>query len=372
MRPLLLFAVVLIAQTMAGCSGSSSTRTVAAECHGGAADHNSQIDTDYFSAISPDAGSIYGGGRVNVFGDIDRPCDRHGWERSRWGWVGAPEDLTRHVLYAPPHAVGRVDLVVTNPDGGSAAAAYTYVDPGSFDLNGACAGFTVDGSDTWIEFTVRDQLLTNLPGIDPFDNLVEIELSAPVLNGKVEFVGDAVRFSAWVASASDAAGTIDMTRCRVLRICAGCRYRGVFDRSPLDFLLLETQSTGRYSPWKRCANGNEELQAAHTSASVLAASFLRRAIRRLPRWQGRAGRRRSRDRRGSEGGIRRHLDSRKWQGILGCSPRQTAPRYESGTTHGDQSSSMHATNQLPRGSPAPRPAATRPSSATARRALRFP
>ena len=104
----------------------------------------------------------------------------------------------------------------SNPAGGAtlkAIGAYTYVDPESFDLNGTWGGFTIDGSDTWIEFTVRGNLLSNVSCIDPTDKRVDIELSAPVVNGKVEFIGDAGRFSAWVASASEAAGTIDMAPC---------------------------------------------------------------------------------------------------------------------------------------------------------------
>jgi hypothetical protein len=75
----------------------------------------------------------------------------------------------------------------------------------------------VDGSDTVLAFTVRDNVLTHVQCIDPFNQAVELELAAPVVNGKVEFAGAAGRFSAWVASASEAAGTIDIAPCSGVR-----------------------------------------------------------------------------------------------------------------------------------------------------------
>jgi hypothetical protein len=71
----------------------------------------------------------------------------------------------------------------------------------------------VDGSDTWIEFTVRDQLLKSVRCADPFDRRLTIDLSQPFVNGKVEVVGEAGRFSAWTVSPTEMAGTIDMAPC---------------------------------------------------------------------------------------------------------------------------------------------------------------
>ena len=153
---------------------------------------------------------------VNVFGDIDRRATvTVGGIRVGLGWN--PQDLTRHILYSPPHAAGRVDLVVTNPDGGSVVAAYTYANPESFDLNGQWVGITVDGSDTDLEFTVRDNVLIRVQCVDPFYRSVALSPKAPVVNGKVEFTGDTGRFVAWVASASEAAGTIDISPCSFRR-----------------------------------------------------------------------------------------------------------------------------------------------------------
>jgi hypothetical protein len=165
-------------------------------------------------SISPDTGSIYGGGVVAIVGDIDRRATATlGGIAVGLGW--SPTDATLHLLVTPPHTAGAVDVVVTNPAGGSQTitGGYTYIEPGSSRLDGDWAGYTVDGSDTWIEFTVRDQRLTSVRCIDAFDNRLAIDLSQPFVNGKVDVMTDEGRFSAWTVSSGETAGTIDMRPC---------------------------------------------------------------------------------------------------------------------------------------------------------------
>jgi hypothetical protein len=165
-------------------------------------------------SISPDTGSIYGGGQVTIVGEINRGATATlGGIAVALGW--SPNDATRFAFTAPAHTAGPVDIVVTNPGGGSqtVVGAYTYVEPASYRLDGEWAGFTVDGSDTWIEFTVHDQLLKSVRCADPFDRRLTIDLSQPFVNGKVEVVGEAGRFSAWTVSPTEMAGTIDMAPC---------------------------------------------------------------------------------------------------------------------------------------------------------------
>lgn len=212
MRSIQIAAVVLIAHTVAGCSGSENAGP------SGPSVVPSQIPSDAprptIVGISPDTGSIYGGGVVTVVGEIDRRATATlGGIAVDLGW--SPTDATKHFLVTPPHTAGSVDIVVTNPTGGSqtVVGGYAYVEPGSYRLDGEWAGYTVDGSDTWIEFTVRDQLLTSVRCIDPFDNRLAIDLSQPFVNGKVEVMRDAGRFSAWSVSPTETAGTIDMKPC---------------------------------------------------------------------------------------------------------------------------------------------------------------
>lgn len=212
MRSIQIVAVVLIAYTMAGCSGSETAGPSGPSVGPSLVPSGAPKPT--ITNISPDSGSIYGGGVVTVVGEIDRAATATlGGIAVGLGW--SPTDATKHSFVSPPHAAGPVDIVVTNPTGGSqtVVGAYTYVEPGSYRFDGEWAGYTVDGSDTWIEFTVRDRLLTSVRCIDPFDMRLGIELSQPFVNGKVEIVTDAGRFSAWTVSPTETAGTIDMTPC---------------------------------------------------------------------------------------------------------------------------------------------------------------
>jgi IPT/TIG domain len=212
MRSIQIVAVGLIAYSMAACSGSETAGPT--EPSAGPSRVASGGPKPTIANISPDSGSIYGGGVVTVVGNIDRQATATlGGVGVSLGW--SPADAAVHLFITPAHAAGPVDIVVTNPDGGSqtVVGAYTYVEPGSYQLNGEWAGYTVDGSDTWIEFTVRDQLLTSVRCIDPSDTRLAIDLSQPFVNGKVEVATDAGRFSAWAVSPTETAGTIDMKPC---------------------------------------------------------------------------------------------------------------------------------------------------------------
>jgi len=160
--------------------------------------------------ISPDRGTTNGGTLVTVVGTFDRTATVTiaGIPVSS-GW--SPTFDKR--FSSPPHAAGSVDIVVTNQDGTSetVVGAFTYIDPRSFDLEGTWGGFT--DSEMWVEFTVSEHVLATVRCADEVFRPVEIPLSEPAANGKVEFVGDAGRFSVSMLTPSDAAGTIDLVPC---------------------------------------------------------------------------------------------------------------------------------------------------------------
>jgi len=216
MRAIQVVAVVLIAYPMAGCSGAeiagpSAPSSVPPQIR-------SSAPNPTIVSISPDTGSIYGGGVVTVVGEIDHAATAT-VDGIPVGLGWSPTDATKHLFVSPQHTAGPVDIVVTNAAGGSqtVVGAYTYVEPGSYRFDGKWAGYTVDGTDTWIEFTVRDQLLTSVRCIDPADMRLAIEISQPFVNGKAEIVTDAGRFSAWTVSPTETAGTIDMKPCSGIR-----------------------------------------------------------------------------------------------------------------------------------------------------------
>jgi len=225
MRSIQIVTVVLIAFTMTGCSRSGIVEPSGPNV--GPSQIPPPAPKPTIVSISPDAGSIYGGGVVTVVGDIDRRAKATlGGVAVHLGW--SPTDATKHLLVSPAHTAGPVDIVVTNPGGGSqtVVGAYTYLEPGSYRFDGEWAGYTVDGSDTWIEFTVRDQLLTSVRCVDPFNKSLAIDLAQPFVSGKVEVVTDAGRFSAWAVSPTETAGTIDMKPCGgILRWEAGLQPR---------------------------------------------------------------------------------------------------------------------------------------------------
>jgi len=116
----------------------------------------------------------------------------------------------------PAHAVGTVDLVVTNPDGQShrVAAGYTYAPPDSFDPNGAWGGYTLHGTDTWVEFVIRDKRLVSAScSYNARVDLTFAELPS-VESGEFSVLADGgATISGRIVSASEMAGTISVPSC---------------------------------------------------------------------------------------------------------------------------------------------------------------
>ena len=135
--------------------------------------------------------------------------------------VQAPADypsssLTTFYTEAPPHAVGTVDLIVTNPDGQSqrVTAAYTYGLEDAFDMNGSWSGFTSNGTDTLVEFAIRDNTLVS--ATCGYTAIVPFTFSHPprVEHGGFSLVADdGATLSGKIVSASEMVGAIDFPAC---------------------------------------------------------------------------------------------------------------------------------------------------------------
>jgi len=146
-----MMAALLIAQTMAGCSKSQiagptgPTGPVTPDGPSGPPPVTSAT-----MALSPDTGSTYGRSLVTVtiVGEID------------WRATGATTTLDGIPIYlgpswgdhpttflTPPHAAGRVDLVVTSPNGVTQTfvGAFTYVEPDTYTLSGVITEMTANG-----------------------------------------------------------------------------------------------------------------------------------------------------------------------------------------------------------------------------------
>ena len=125
MRPIQMMAALLIAQTMAGCSGSPiggptgptgpttpagpTGPTTPAGPTGPVTPIPSDAPKPTISTISPDTGSVFGGSWVTITGEFDRRATATlGGIRVSMGSNFAG---TIHGLITPPHAAGPVDIL---------------------------------------------------------------------------------------------------------------------------------------------------------------------------------------------------------------------------------------------------------------------
>jgi hypothetical protein len=121
-------------------------------------------------------------------------------------------------LRTPPHPAGRVDVVVTNRDGmsGSAAGAFLYVSPGSFDPNGAWFAETFDGSHSAVSFTIENDALVRAACLPGAGGVVRLSLAvpAPVVDGEFSIEGpDGIAMTGRMVSASQIVGTMNLSPC---------------------------------------------------------------------------------------------------------------------------------------------------------------
>ena len=167
--------------------------------------------------VLPALGSTAGGSMVKIVGTGfwsgmtvtfgDTTVSQVAYPTSTW---------TTFYAETPPHAVGQVDLIVTNPIGqsGRLAAAYTYGSEDAFDMNGTWAGFTMSGTETAVEFLIRDNRLVSAAcaytAAVPFtfSNLPRVQ------NGSFSLTADdGATLSGRIVSASEIVGTINFPAC---------------------------------------------------------------------------------------------------------------------------------------------------------------
>lgn len=117
---------------------------------------------------------------------------------------------------APEHAAGIVDVVVTNPDGQShrLEAGYTYAPRDSFDMNGVWTGFTDHGTDTGVEFEIKNnRLISATCAYDAYLSFVFSE-PLPIQNGEFRLTADdGATLSGRVVSASEIVGAMNFPLC---------------------------------------------------------------------------------------------------------------------------------------------------------------
>ena len=168
--------------------------------------------------VLPSVGSAGGGAVIKIIGTGFMP----GMVAMFDGIRGTAEFDSPATSFAtfysetPAHAVGTVDLTVTNPDGQShrVAAGYTYAPQESFDPNGVWGGFSLNGTDTWVEFVIHDNRIVSAScAYDAKIPFTFAELPS-VHDGEFSVVADGeATISGRIVSASEMAGTISVPSC---------------------------------------------------------------------------------------------------------------------------------------------------------------
>lgn len=100
--------------------------------------------------------------------------------------------ITTFYTETPAHAVGTVDVVVTNPDGQSQrlAAGYTYAPQDSFDLNGVWSGYSLYGTDTLVDVVIQDNRLVSASCAYNVQTPFTFSESPRVQNGEFLLIAD--------------------------------------------------------------------------------------------------------------------------------------------------------------------------------------
>ena len=169
--------------------------------------------------VIPSVGSAAGGASIKIVGTGFMP----GMIAIFDGIKVTPSSASFAAFYTetPAHAAGMVDLVVTNPDGQShrVEGGYTYAPADSFDPNGGWGGYSLNGTDTWVEFVIRGNRIVSASCTCPtctFDAKTPLTFAEfpSVRDGEFSVATDnGARMSGRILSASEMAGTISVPSC---------------------------------------------------------------------------------------------------------------------------------------------------------------
>jgi IPT/TIG domain-containing protein len=217
--------VIALTCALAGCSQSSGmppSPTVIPPPSGAA-----PVVTD----VLPSVGSAAGGTSLTIVGTGFRPemVAMLDGIKIMGRFDSRDTSFTTFYTETPAHAVGTVDLVVSNPDGQShrVAGGYTYAPPDSFDPNGSWGGYSLNGTDTWVEFVIRDKRIVSASCW--YDTPVELTFAElpSVEGGEFSVVADAgATISGRIVSGSEMAGTISVPSCTTTPLMWRANRRG--------------------------------------------------------------------------------------------------------------------------------------------------
>ena len=194
--------------TAASCSGNGPEVPSAPS----PATTSRSVPTPTVTAISPNVGSASGGTPITINGAGLLPGVTVTFDGATVTARFDTRYTDRIFLYAPAHAVGTTDVVVTNAGGqpGRLVAGYRFASPESFDFNGTWAGFPYDGSDYLLRFTI---LKNELLSVSCDSSTISFPDPVVITNGEFSFSRDGATMSGKIASGNQAVGTINGPPC---------------------------------------------------------------------------------------------------------------------------------------------------------------
>jgi IPT/TIG domain-containing protein/carboxypeptidase family protein len=174
-------------------------------------------------SVTPTRGSIAGGTTVKVTGTGFQTGAMVAFDGVRGTSVYVENSATARV-YAPAHAAGVADVVVTNPSGEAATlnGAYTYASPQSFDFNGTWAGFALAHptltnsmiarhSDMDMRITIQNNTLTS---VMCGGSTIAIPSPPPaVSSGEFSLTAGGVTMTGRILANAEAGGNINTEAC---------------------------------------------------------------------------------------------------------------------------------------------------------------
>lgn len=207
-------ACLVAAAAITACSGSPSapTRTAAPPTVPTASGAPAPSVQPTIASVTPDTSSTDGGAWGRITG-----TDFQTRAIVRLDGVAVQtyvQDSSLVWFWTNAHAAGTVDVAVENPGGliGHLAGAFTYKEPGAFDVNGQWLGHIDPDSDTDMPFTLDHGVLVSVAcGASP---IPLTSLATSVGNGEFAVTGgDGCRMSGRMVSASEATGEITTPLC---------------------------------------------------------------------------------------------------------------------------------------------------------------
>ena len=166
--------------------------------------------------VLPSVGSAAGGASIKIVGTGFMPGMTATFDGITVTGTLDSRSFTTFYSETPAHAVGTVDLTVTNPDGQSnrVAAGYTYAPQESFDMNGVWTGYTLNGTDTAVDFVIQDNRLLTASCANEVSMPFTLSTSPTVHGGEFSVTGDGgATISGRIVSASEIVGEISFPPC---------------------------------------------------------------------------------------------------------------------------------------------------------------